>query len=206
MIILDTETSGLSPTEHEIIQIAAFDEDTHDSFNKKLLFKVEYASEQALKLNHYNVEAWRNEAVSQADGKAAFIEFCRKHAKTQMTSKAGKPYLVAQACAYNASFDKAFIDEWMLNHETGKKDFLPIDPKWTDPLQLCMAFFPGLPDHKLATVATAMGIQVGEGAHDAMVDVLILANVVYKLRPAVALSAEWCFDNFVKKPLTEQPA
>ena len=202
MIIIDTETSGLSPTANQIIQIAAFDEDTHDSFQRKLKFCISDANEQALKLNHYNEAVWNTAAVGQEQGRAEFIEFCREHAKTQKMGKSGKPYLVAQACAYNASFDKAFIDEWMLNQETGKKEFLPLDPKWTDPLQICMAFFPHLENHKLETVAKAMGIEVEGGAHDAMVDVLILANVVYKLRPAVSLAAKWCYDNFLnlKKP------
>jgi len=194
MIIIDTETTGTQPWKHQIIQIAAYDVDTRDEFHRKLFFDESNADVDALKINRYNVETWRNEAVTQEEGRESFLNFVRHHAPTEMTSKAGKPYMVAKACAYNARFDKDFIARWMWDNVAKKRAFCPLHPLWFDPLQICLALFPNLPDHKLSTVCKHLGID-GTGAHDAMTDVLMVANLMYRIEPAMIVARDWCAAN-----------
>ena len=55
VIFFDLETSGLDPKRHEIIQIAMIHAPTGDSLELKMWFDETKASEEALRVNHYDV-------------------------------------------------------------------------------------------------------------------------------------------------------
>lgn len=182
-IIFDLETGGLE-LHHPIIQIAAVaaydDGSIVDAFQCKVQFLEEDADPVALKINHYDPQVWAKEAKELATALSGFSKFLEPFKYIQHTSAKGSPYSVARLAAYNAEFDaprlkKAFKD-------TGK--FLPADPRVLCILQLAMwSSFPGtgqLPSFKLADVATRMGIPV-EGAHDALADCKIAAQVMANL-------------------------
>jgi DNA polymerase III epsilon subunit-like protein len=58
-IVLDTETTGLLPEEHEIIELAIVNLDGKTLFNEKIKPKhIKTASPKALEINGYNKEDW----------------------------------------------------------------------------------------------------------------------------------------------------
>ncbi len=67
--VIDTETTGLDLSQHEIIQIAAIEMEQEDCGDLKVLQEFEYkirpfnintASTEALKINGYNKKDWEN--------------------------------------------------------------------------------------------------------------------------------------------------
>ena len=66
---IDVETTGLDPTEHEIIEIALIRTDGQfsilDKYETKILPRhIETASKKALEINGYDPDVWEAEAVS----------------------------------------------------------------------------------------------------------------------------------------------
>jgi len=59
VVFLDTETTGLDPTVHEIVEIAVVDLEGHVLLNTKIKpVNIERASPEALKVNGYNEADW----------------------------------------------------------------------------------------------------------------------------------------------------
>jgi len=187
-IYFDLETGGLELT-HPIIQLAAVAVDKNyneiGSFERKIQFREADADPEALKINHYDRDAWGRFAVSKTSVVADFGEFLRSHADLPMTSKAGRPYNVALLAGYNAaSFDGPRIQK--LFKDQGA--FMPAYPRVLDVLQLVLWHFHMLGEFhqslKLEIACQLLGLKL-EGAHDALADVRATVQVAKALAEQV---------------------
>ncbi len=97
LIIVDVETTGLDPSQHEIIEIGAVNVDTQETFEVKVHpLRFTDADPVALKLNGFDRKTWMNEAFLLKNGLKMFSEFVGDTGATLM--------------AYNISFDKNFLE------------------------------------------------------------------------------------------------
>jgi len=96
LIIVDTETTGLDPSKHELIEIAAIRVSTGETFEVKVHpLRFTNADPEALKVNGFNRKEWMDDA------------FLLKHGLKMLTDFVGEsPTLMS----YNISFDKAFLE------------------------------------------------------------------------------------------------
>lgn len=185
IVFYDTETGGLDPLRHPLIQWAgvAVDGDRElEALEVKLRFDESKAERQALDLNHYNPAVWKEQAVERGEGLRRIGEFLKRNADVELLSKAGRPYLVAQGAGYNVSFDMGFTKALF-----GER-FLPLSFRGLDVMSLALWRFmelsPAPQDYKLTTVAAHLGLQVDGGAHDALVDARLAWRVATALRAA----------------------
>jgi DNA polymerase III epsilon subunit-like protein len=99
LAIIDIETSGLDPREHEIIDIACI-MDGKEFHTKVKPTRMEYASEEAIKINGYTPEKWAD-AVPLDAALIMLNDFVRP------TMNAEPPIFMA----YNVAFDWGFVYE-----------------------------------------------------------------------------------------------
>jgi DNA polymerase III epsilon subunit-like protein len=183
-IYFDFETGGILP-EHPSIQLAAIAVDDEsgkelEAFEQKISFDPAKCDPDALKINGWNVENWKD-AASPAMTAAKFSRFLEAHKCIEMMSKrTRKPYYVAKGAGYNAvTFD------WPRLRALFGESFLPVSYHVRDILQRVIFYFDenGNPpsDLKLSTVCQHFGIET-IGAHDALVDVRMTASLYHKLK------------------------
>lgn len=176
---LDTETTGLDPSKHEIIELAIVVEEIPDDPNEvgKIIQKwirkirpmhIETAHPKALEVNGYTPEAW--------EGAATFAELAREIA----TMLASGSILVG----HNIKFDTRFLEA-----EFARLDLqVRIPYHQIDTITLAYAAWnwsgkgPGLSLDKLRN---HLGIAT-EGAHSALKDTLDCRRVLYAARAALA--------------------
>lgn len=187
IIVFDYETGGTLP-KHPNIQLAAIAVDEQwnelDSFESKIAFDPAECETKALEINHYDAKAWED-APRSDEVFAKFSAFLSKHATMEQVSKrTGRPYTVARLAAYNFPFDKERL--WAMADGC----FVPAYPLGLDILQRAMWYVleHGLKveNHQLGTIAKALGIDAG-GAHDALADVRISAQIAKKIGQKVAV-------------------
>jgi len=126
IVWIDTETGGLDPMKHQLIQVAAiattFDTlEEVDRMEVKLKLELDRTTEEALKLNSFDERAWEVEAIASHQARRKFTEFLVKHATTKKMSKAGRPYYIAEIGGQNVAFDIGFVRAWY------GQEFLPAD-------------------------------------------------------------------------------
>lgn len=158
-IFYDTETTGLSPKNNRIIEIAAFDPEQNRTFNELVNPKVPIPQEST------NICNITDDMVKDADtfdivGKK-FIEFC-----------SGDTILVAHN---NDSFDRPFLEA-----EFNKEDIEV--PKWdyVDSLKWARKYRADLPRHALQYLREIYNIEENQ-AHRALNDVVVLHKVFEKM-------------------------
>lgn len=208
MIFFDLETGGLKIGTHPVIQIAAIAAavtpngfEIGRTFERKLLFNVEECDPRALEINSFDADVWESEGVMQAGACADFSSFLKSHATLDMTSKTGKPYRVAELCAYNGvSFDKPHL--WKL-YSRQRESWVPAHPQVYDPLQLAKWTFYGRSDapanFKMATVAKHLGLleEDEEQSHDALDDVRLLVKITDRLTRMIHIEGR---EKWMKQP------
>ncbi len=186
IITFDIETSGLDPEENEIIQFAAIAESPEgellETFERKIEFSEELADPKALALNHYDAEVWKAEAVSRLAFCKDFTAFLRPYRGVHRVSGSGRPYSIAQLSGYNAAaFDVKFLQQHFKDHQA----FLPCDYRVLDVMQLALwrGYVDdwGVASYKLGDVAKYLGITIPPGLHNALVDVMLTAEIRKKL-------------------------
>lgn len=183
MIYFDLETGGVE-MRHPVIQLAAvaMDGETEVSaFAQRIAFKVDECDPEALKMNHYTPEAWKD-ATPRAAIAGKFSAWLRPFCTVQKVSKAGNPYSVARLSGYNAlTFD---LPRLTALYGT---QFFPCDYLVRDVLQRALFWFDEHPDapkpdnFKMATVAEAFGLST-DGAHDALADARMCAALAQQMR------------------------
>lgn len=183
IVFFDLETGGLGDN-HPDIQIAAVatvDFEEVAAFESKIAFDVMTADPKALELNHYDPLLWHAEARPLQEVLESFAEFLRGYPELEMTSRAGRPYRVAQLAGHNAAnFDAPRLQRAYRQANL----FLPGGYRVLDTLQLALwSSMQGrlaVKDFKLATLCEALGIDAA-GAHDALADVRMAAALARKL-------------------------
>jgi DNA polymerase III subunit epsilon len=166
----DCETSGLSPKDHAIIQLAAaieIDGEIVDTCNILMSPESKLVDAKALQVNGRTVEELAT-FQSQKQGWVEFRNFLAKHGEE---GNKAKRYIPA---GYNNKFDLEFIQQW---HEEQADVYAfwqylqhnPIDP-FGAVVSLWRLGKLDIPDCKLGTVCGYFGIEIQ--AHDAMSDLL----------------------------------
>lgn len=179
-VFFDLETTGLDASEHVIIQVAAIAVDDQlnelETFEEKLQFDVELATKESMEIAKWGKRGhlWKD-ALTPLAGAYAFADFLRSHATTEKLSKRGRPYKVATLVGHNAArFDSAFLWAWFKAMDPPRGLYLPADYHVVDTISMAQAlrWAGGLEvrDLKLATLCEHFGIELGEEAHDALVD------------------------------------
>lgn len=188
-IFFDTETGGILP-QHPTIQIAAIviDDATWKevaSFQRKIKFDEAAADPEALKMNCYDPEIWKKEAVSFAVIAPQLSKFSEPYRSVQMMSKrTGAPYNVAKLAGHNAlTFDLPRL------REIYGASFFPFVYHVKDTLQRALWYFDEHPEVtrpaslKLGVLCEAFEIAT-DGAHDALADVRMSAALAKAIMEA----------------------
>lgn len=192
IIFFDLETGGVEDR-HPNIQLAAvaIDEQTWRevaSLEVKIRFSESDADPEALRLNHYDREAWEREAVLPAEAVRRFCVFIDPYRSIKMISKSGKAYSVAKIAGHNsASFDFP-----RLRRMFGER-FMPCAFFVRDTLHRALWWLDEHPEAprpknlKLATLAEYFAVSV-EGAdaqaHDALTDARMAAALARRMMEA----------------------
>lgn len=118
LAILDVETTGLLPGHHEMIDLGVIYTTLDGTELDRLFIRIhpdhpERAGEVARSINGYSEERWRDlDALSPAEAVRRFLEF---HAATR-----GERRFILTA--YNAPFDRAFLDALLTGHGASVRD------------------------------------------------------------------------------------
>lgn len=176
MVYFDLETGGVE-MRHPVIQLAAVaidDGQEVSTFSQRIQFKETDCDPEALNINHYTPETWKD-ALPPIDTVFAFSTWLRPFCVVPKKSKAGKDYKVAPLSGYNAlTFDLPRLKALY------GAEFFPCEYLVRDVLQRALFYFDENPgaskpqNFKLATVAAYFGVSVA-GAHDALADARMCA-------------------------------
>jgi len=159
--VIDTETTGLSPANHEIIDFAAitfdFDESGDIKIIKETNFKIkpkyiEKAQKQALEVNGYTEEAWKN------------AKYFEEHAETIKNILKESETLLGQ----NLIFDLRFLEASFKNH----KMRMPKLPKYVDTKQMGQQMVKEgkLSSASMDRMCEQLGVKFSGKAHTALTD------------------------------------
>lgn len=184
IVWLDLETGGLDERVHQVVQVAAvaagLDFAVVETFEAKLLLQPGRYTDEALKLNSYDPVVWSTSAVGSSEARAQLGAFLSRHSTLERTSKAGRPYYIAELGGHNLEFDVRFLREWWAG------SFLPASAwtgGWYDTLHLARAvtLVTGRrwESHKLGDLCDELGI--GRPNHDALADVLATVQLAEAL-------------------------
>lgn len=186
-IFFDLETTGIG-RQHTIIQFAAIAVDAKfrqlDELEVKIKFDPKKADPDALRVNGYTPEAWKN-ALSVEDAQAEIMSFLREHADRELISKRGRPYRVATLAGHNSSFDADHLFRFF------EPDFVPADRRVLCTMQLAMWYFFVDPERtpprnfQLATLCEYFDIKVDDRAHDALGDVKRTVKLAQELTESI---------------------
>lgn len=187
-VYFDLETGGVE-SKHPTIQLAAVAVENGTfkevgTFESKVRFDETMADPEALKINHYTPEAWKDAPTALAVS-VKFSAFLRPFSSVQLTSKrTGMPYSVARLAGYNAvTFDGPRLKAMFAG------SFFPCSYQILDVLQRALFYFyentyEPPKDFKLTTLCEYFHIKT-DGAHDALTDVRLTIALAQELRTEV---------------------
>lgn len=183
-VYFDFETGGV--LDEPSIQLAAIAVDREwkelDSFEQKIKFDPEACNPDALTLNGYTPEAWRD-AIEPGAVAVEFARWLKPHSTVELVSqRTGRPYSVARLAGYNAlTFDLP-----RLRALFGQR-FFPCSYHVRDVLQRAMFWFDEHPDIaekpkslKLSELCEYFKIP-SAGAHEALTDVRLTVELHKRL-------------------------
>ena len=151
LAIVDVETTGLDAGHHEMIDLGAIYTDLDGNELGRFFVRMhpdhpERAGEIARSINGFDEERWDElDAVSEAGAVEDFLAF---HAET-----AGSRTMIFTA--YNAHFDRAFLDALLNEHESGFREhfsYYMLDLP-------SLAWGAGIPELRNGQVAIALGLE-----------------------------------------------
>lgn len=182
-VYFDLETGGVN--QEPTIQLAAVavnqDWSEAGTFEHKIKFDPGACDPEALRLNGYSPEAWKDALIPSAVA-MKFAQWIKPHSTVEMISKrTGVPYMVARLAGYNAlTFDLPRLRDMF------GQSFFPCSYHVRDVLQRAMFWFDENPDQpkprdlKLSTLCEYFGIS-NAGAHEALTDVRMTVALHRKL-------------------------
>ena len=165
-VVIDTETTGLDPMKHEIIEIGAIkvhkDSSNHDTF-QALIKPTKKITPKITSINGITNEMVDKDGIQLKDALEGLRQFID-----------GFPVV-----AYNADFDKMFIN--VAAERAGMKQIIK---KPTCALKLARKAWHGLNSYKLTELARMTG-QDTDGMHRALSDCRMTAIVYMAALPIV---------------------
>jgi DNA polymerase-3 subunit epsilon len=181
-IFCDTETSGLDPSKHALIQIAGLidiDGEIKESFDIRMQpFKNQFLSKESLKVNGLTFEDI-SKYVKPQEGYNQFIEILSKY--VSKFDKSDKFFFVG----FNSSFDDTFLRQFFVNCEDqyyGSWFWWPTIDVATFAMEFLKEERSKFPNFKLATVAKSLGIDVDESRlHEALYDSILTRSIYRKI-------------------------
>lgn len=184
-VYFDLETGGIED-HHPDIQLAAVavrDWDIIDTFERKIQFDTAKADPEALRINSFNPNIWRDKAVPEESAVLAFNAFLQRFRVLERISQRGNSFYVARLAGHNvARFDAPRL--LRMFKRNGDK-FLPADAFLPlDTMQLALWYFADADEKpenfKLGTLCQFFGIETAD-AHDALIDVLNTVQLAHHL-------------------------
>lgn len=186
-VYFDLETGGVEP-HHPTIQLAAVAVDMTmrevGTFERKIAFDEADAEPEALRINHYDREAWKG-APSALSVSTMFATFIRPFSSVTLISKRTRsPYHVAKLSGYNAvTFDLPRLKAMFAG------GFFPCSYQVRDVMQRAFFYFDENEheppkDYKLTTMCEYFGIPT-DGAHDALTDVRLTIALAKALKASI---------------------
>lgn len=121
LAIVDVETTGLDPSHHEMVDLGAIYTDLEGKELGRFFVRIqpehpERTSEIARGINGFSVERWESlEAVAPETAVDRFLAFHDEHSSNRQ-------YLFT---AYNASFDRSFLDALLERHGSSFSNLYP---------------------------------------------------------------------------------
>lgn len=180
-LFCDTETSGIDPSKHGVIQIAGIidiDGVIQETFDIKVQpFKNQLISKESMKINGLTTEDLHNHLLPQ-EGYDALIKVFSKY--ISKFDKTDKFFLVG----YNSTFDDAFLRKFFINcgdEYYGSFIWWPTIDVATFAAEFLKEERSKFPNFKLSTVAKALGIAVDETKlHEALYDSILTRSIYRK--------------------------
>lgn len=156
-VVVDIETTGLSPSDNEILEIGAMKIDEYgEIFTFTTLIKVDFPIPEFItQLTGIHDGMVMDEGIEIKEALLAFDEFVKD----------------AILIGHNVNFDINF-----LNDKYHKQLDKSLSNDYIDTLRLSRRFLKGLPNHKLSTVVQALEIEYA-GHHRALADVKMTMEV-----------------------------
>lgn len=198
IVWFDLETTGLSFTRDEIIQVAAVATTGPPAFKVRAKIEVKIKPSEAGvgRLNRliadgfdtvWDAETWEK-VWEKEPGLQRVANFFKAHADIQVLSKKGRPYMTCRVAGHNVSkFDVPMLFAHGRRHDI----FMPVNPICFDTFQLActnkILFGVGPEQLTLEGLCQFYAIPV-ERLHDALADVMMNIEIARKL---VAELADW---------------
>ena len=180
-LFCDTETSGIDPSKHGVIQISGLidiDGEVQETFDIKVQpFKNQLISKESMKINGVTVEDLQNHLLPQ-EGYDSLIKIFSKY--VSKFDKTDKFFLVG----YNSNFDDTFLRKFFSNcgdEYYGSWIWWPSIDVATFAAEFLKEERSKFPNFKLSTVAKALGIVVDETKlHEALYDSILTRSIYRK--------------------------
>jgi len=181
-LFCDTETSGIDPSKHGIIQIAGLidiDGEIKESFDIKIQpFPNQLISKESMKINGLTVEDLKTFHKPQ-EGYALLTEIFSKY--ISKFDKTDKFFFVG----YNSNFDDSFLRQFFINSGDeyyGSWIWCPTIDVSSFAMEFLKEERSKFPNFKLVTVAKAFGIPVDESRlHEAVYDSILTRSIYRKM-------------------------
>jgi DNA polymerase III alpha subunit (gram-positive type) len=187
---LDNETGGLLPKESDITQIAGqvkIDGVVKEEFNFLMRpDSLDRVKAEAVAVSKKTIEQVMAHPLSQREGYEALSKVLGKHCDKFNSSD--KFFL----CGQNPVFDDGFLRElWQKQGDKYYGSYF-----WHYRLDLISAmmlvrtrgYFSNMPNMKLGSICAALGVPLGDGAHDALADIRATAACFDKLAEMIPLA------------------
>lgn len=178
-LAVDTETGGLTTNNSLLtVYMAVFDKDLKIVADLDLKLKPNddrfVTQETAMQVNGINLAEHSKEAIPYAQAQPAVENFLDKHTN----SSKDKLVLIAQ----NATFDKMFLQEYLIHKTLWNKYFdkAELDPTSIIALMQVLGLVPENLRRNLGTMAEFFGVRY-INAHDAKADIKITVRVLERM-------------------------
>lgn len=183
LVVLDTETTGLNPNKHQLVQLAGFiviDNQIKDTFNFKVsLQEGKEIEDEALKVNKLTreiINSYESPAEVLPRIKGFFYRYVNRNDKYDHL------YMVG----YNVKFDEAFIKQFFIDLNAINSYNNIFDRRVIDVMSLCMAYcnLKGInkKSYNQRVMAKLFKVELDESlAHEALYDCYLCYNLLMKL-------------------------